>query len=139
MQCCAHVWYVMKKSKLIEMLNSIEGDPEIKLWNGYVGDYMDVGGLIQTDLVKMNLPYFMEMVRLEDCRDVEGDPKTHQLSSFDDEHSRACYKKYHNWEMNDYVTDEDIKAKRYKRKKIVILSAKLRGISTFDRIGGISY
>jgi hypothetical protein len=34
----------MKKSKLIEMLNRLEGDPEIKLWNGMVGDWMDMDG-----------------------------------------------------------------------------------------------
>lgn len=129
----------MKKSKLIELLNTIEGDPEIKLWNGYVDDYMDIGELVRTDLVKMDLPYFIETIRLDDCRKVGGEPKTFQLSPSEDQYARKCYKKHHNWEFNQYVTEDDIKAKRYKRKKVVILNAKLRGVNTFDRIGGMSY
>lgn len=30
----------MRKNKLIELLNEIDGNPEIVTWNGYVGDWM---------------------------------------------------------------------------------------------------
>ncbi len=48
----------MKKSKLLELINSIEGDPDILLWNGYVEDwseeraFLDISGLVKADLVK---------------------------------------------------------------------------------------
>jgi len=32
----------MKKSKLIEMLNSLPGDPDVLLWNGWVDDWQDL-------------------------------------------------------------------------------------------------
>lgn len=130
----------MRKSKLIEMLNAIEGNPDIKLWNGYVGDYMDIESeLVPTRLVKMTEAHMMEMVRLEQALDVGADMKTFQLSEAEVVDTKRCYKEYHQWEFNQFVTDEDIKAKRYMKKDIVILPAKLRGKTCGDRIGTMSY
>jgi len=130
----------MRKSKLIELLTAIEGNPDIKLWNGYVGDYMDIESeLVPTRLVKMTEAHMLEMVRLEQALHDGADPKTFKMSSDEEEHTRACYKKYHEWEHNQFVTDGDIKAKRYKKKDIWILSAKLRGKTSGDRVGTMSY
>jgi hypothetical protein len=60
----------MKKSKLIAMLNALPGDPDIKLWNGMVGDWMEIDpNLVPQELVRMNLDYWLESCRLEDCCD----------------------------------------------------------------------
>jgi len=32
----------MKKNQLIEQLQKIKGNPEIKMWNGYVDDWMNI-------------------------------------------------------------------------------------------------
>lgn len=129
----------MKKSKLIELLNNIDGDPEIKLWNGYVGDYMDLGDVIPSDIVKMRFEFFLEMCRLEHCMDTGADRKTYTFTHDEIVELRKNYKDNYEWEHNEYVTEEDIKAKKYSRKRVMILNAKTRGKTTFDRIGQLSY
>lgn len=47
----------MKKDKLIKLLLSIEGNPDILLWNGYAMDWMDIKGLEEAELVKMTKEY----------------------------------------------------------------------------------
>ncbi|EON7637065.1 hypothetical protein ABV23_RS01045 [Escherichia coli] len=43
----------MKKNDLIKMLQGIEGNPEIVIWNGYVDDYMNIStGIEKITLVK---------------------------------------------------------------------------------------
>lgn len=61
----------MKKNDLIRLLQQTPGNPEIKLWNGYVSDFMNVGGLVESDLVKMTKEYFLETLRLEKCSDLK--------------------------------------------------------------------
>lgn len=129
----------MKKNELIELLNNIEGNPEIKLWNGYAGDYMDLGEVIPTDLVKMRFEFFLEMCRLEHCMDTGADRKTYTFTHDEIVELRKNYKDNYEWEYNEYVTDEDIQKKQYTRKRVMILNAKTRGKKTFDRIGQLEY
>jgi hypothetical protein len=49
------------------------------------------------------------------------------------------YNKVHEWELNPYVTLEDVQEKRYSLKNIYILNAKPRGVKSFDRLGDIDY
>ncbi len=130
----------MKKSQLIEMLNTIEGNPEIKIWNGYVGDFMDLDLTpVPVRLVKMTEAYLLEMVRLEQCMDTGADRATHKLSDGDIADTKRCYKQYHDWEHNQFVTDQAIKDKSYKARKVIMLNPKPRGKKTFDRIGTMEY
>lgn len=128
----------MKKSKLIEMLSKIEGDPEIKLWNGYVGDWMDISpSLVETDLVKQTLKDWLEACRLEEC--IDRKDWTYQMPAEEVADLTKRYPKLHKWEINPYVTLEDVKKGRYSLKKIMILQAKVKGEKHYDRIGEISY
>lgn len=128
----------MKKSKLIELLNKLEGDPDIKLWNGMVGDWMEISPeLVPQDLVKQNLDHWLEMCRLEDCHDRKD--WNYQMPKEEVERLTKNYPKLHQWEMNPYITMEDVKEKRYKMKKILLLQPKVRGVKTWDRMGDISY
>lgn len=129
----------MKKNDLIELLNNIEGNPEIKLWNGYVGDFMDIDKVVPSDLVKITFNFYVEMCRLERCMDTGEDRKTFVFSHDEMVELRKCYKKHYDWEFNEYVTDEDIAKKKYSKKSIMILNAKTRGKKTFDRIGVLEY
>lgn len=126
----------MKKSKLIEMLSAIEGDPDILLWNGLVGDWMDIDKVVESELVKMTLEYYLEMCRLETCHDLRD--WTYQMPPDEVKELTARYKKFQ-YETNRYVTLEDINEKRYKRKRVMYIDAKLRGVKTFDRVGDIEY
>ena len=128
----------MKKSKLIEMLNKIEGDPEIKLWNGMVGDWMDIDReLVPSDLVKQTLAHWLEMCRVEACKDRRD--WDYQMPAEEVARLKKDYNKVNTWELNPYVTLEDVQEKRYSLKNIYILNAKTKGVKSFDRLGEIDY
>jgi hypothetical protein len=128
----------MKKSKLIAMLNALEGDPDIKMWNGMVGDWMEIDPeLVPQVLVRQTLTHWLEMCRLEECSELKD--WSHQLSEKTIAELEGTYPRVNKWEMNPYVTQEDVNEKRYKSKNVLIMQAKPRGINTFDRVGYISY
>lgn len=128
----------MKKSKLIELLNSIEGDPDILFWNGYVGDWQDVDKkLVETEQVKMTLNNYIHSVELqEQCVRKNWD---YTLPESEVESLKKMYRRHIEWESNDYVTSEDIKEKRYKTRRVVYIQPKLRGQNSWDRIGSMEY
>lgn len=126
----------MKKNDLIKLLQGIEGNPEVMLWNGYVNDFMKVGGVSERDLVKMTFEHYAEMCRLKDCSDLQD--WNHQHTAEDLANLQQHYKK-HEWEHNPYVYKEDIAAKHYKKKRVVYINAKLRGKTMSDRLGSVSY
>lgn len=128
----------MKKSKLIAMLNALPGDPEIKLWNGFVGDWVDIDTkLVSIDLVRMNLAYWLESCRLQDCRD--RNDWDYQMPAEEVAQLTKNYSKVCTWEENRYVTQEDIKEKRYNVKTVQIMQAKVKGENAWDRIGDVRY
>jgi hypothetical protein len=128
----------MKKNKLIELLNSIEGNPDIVLWNGFVGDYQDISSkLIDSQLVKITFDHYKDFVELEKARDANDWDR--KLSEEEIITLKTNYKNVVDWEDNNYVTDEDVKQKKYKSKKVVYLQASLRGAKYHDRLGSISY
>lgn len=128
----------MKKSKLIEMLNRLEGDPEIKLWNGMVGDWMDIDPkLVPSDLVKQTLAHWLDMCRLHECRDRQD--RDYQLPDEEVAQLKKDYNKVNTWELNPYVNLEDVKEGRYSVKTIYLLNAKTKGVKSFDRLGDIDY
>jgi len=127
----------MRKNDLIKQLQAIKGNPEVVLWNGYVGDYMHIDKPVQSELVKMHKDYWIESVRLEDCRDRKD--WSYQLPEAKIKELEHRHKTEIQWEINEYVNEEDIAKKRYTKKSVVFLQAKKRGISTFDRVGGIEY
>lgn len=128
----------MRKSKLLELLNSIEGNPDIKLWNGYVEDWVDIDNkLVPTQLTRMTLAHWLESCRWETCRDLNDwgyQLPAEEVVKLTKAHSRVC-----KWEVNPYVTQENINAKWYEVKTVQIMQAKSKGEKTFDRAGDISY
>lgn len=127
----------MRKNDLIKLLSDIDGNPEIVLWNGYTQDFMKVDRLVESDLVKMTKLHFLEMLRLEKCVDVKD--WSAQLTDEEVKHGLECYRKNYEWEVNEYVTTDDIQSKRYQRKRVVYINAKLRGKTMFDRLGEVRY
>jgi hypothetical protein len=126
----------MRKLKLIELLNNLKGNPEIVLWNGAVGDWMDLSPkLIEGELVKLTFAYF--------CRAVEGEEKQidhkFQLTPEVTKEWAASYRKHYTWEVNSCVTSDDITKGIYKAKRVIFINAKSRGVTTWDRLGSISY
>ena len=126
----------MRKNDLIKQLQQLKGNPEVMLWNGIVGDYMPIGELVESNLVKQTKEHYFEMCRLEDCRDAKD--WTLQLS----DHKKQRLSKYYDsftYEDDPYVTAEDIKLKTYKQKRIIAIDAKKTGKKYLDRCGSIDY
>lgn len=96
----------MKKSKLIELLLKLEGDPEVLLWNGFVSDWVDIGSVIEYDLVKQTFEDY--------CRRVEYEEKRNRLSweyKLSEEEIKGLkkhYRKVCKWEVNEFVDEEQL-------------------------------
>lgn len=130
----------MKIETLIAHLQnsvSIRGkNADVLLWNGMVGDWMDIN-LVSGDLVKMTEKSYLEANLHERMRDEKN--WEYEFSSEELADLRKMYRKVCKWETNQFVTEEDIKAGRYKRKQVLYVDGKPRGVSTFDRLGSIEY
>ena len=127
----------MRKNDLIKLLQGLKGNPEIGVWNGYVEDFMVVGELIETNLVKKTFDFYQKGVTLQEkCK--TGD-LSYVMSDQGIQDLKGMYNTYIDWEMNEYVGQEDVDEKRYSKKRMVLIQPKVRGKSTFDRSGRISY
>lgn len=129
----------MKKNKLIELLQAIDGNPEVKLWNGMVGDWMDVS-LVESELVRESEEFLRWWIEAE----WKQDNKTETIPSDVQKELDAVIKercKNREWDFpNQYVSPED--EKRWygnNRKKVLLIDGKKRGKTTWDRLGDIGY
>jgi hypothetical protein len=128
----------MRKSELIKLLSEIKGNPEVVLWNGFVSDYQHVSpNFIEAGLVKQTFEGYLENCRLEKC--VEHRNFDFQFEPADVDELKEQYKNVVDWTDNGFVSEEDIKQKRYKKKRVVYIQAELRGVSTFDWSGTVYY
>ena len=93
--------------------------------------------LVATDLVRMNLAYWLESCRLQDCHDRKD--WDYQMPAEEVAQLTKNYPKVCKWEINPYVTQEDIDAKRYSVKTVQIMQAKIKGENAWDRIGDMKY
>jgi hypothetical protein len=127
----------MRKNELIKLLSEIKGNPEINIWNGLVGDVMPIKEVSATEQFKYSLTGLLDQVRRERCRD-KNNPE-YQLSEEEVEDVKRCYKQYHHWDMNPYITEADVKSGRYIQKKSYTIDVKRTGKRYHDRIGAIDY
>lgn len=129
----------MKKSKLIEMLSKIEGDPDILLWNGYVSDWVNIHPKIAVDtLTKMTFNYYCDIVKSERiCRD--GQPNDYNIADEEISQLKEIYENRFEWEINPYVTSDDIKNKRYREKQVFYIQPKIRGKTDSQRGNKMEY
>lgn len=128
----------MKKSKLIKLLNELDGDPDILLWNGHVGDWMDIKSeLVETELVRETFQGYLTALQNERIcrmRDFEYTIPETEIPEL-----KKQFQSFASWELNNYITDEDIKERRYKLKKVRMLEPKLRNRDSDHRGFSISY
>lgn len=122
----------MRKNKLLEILNNIPGNPEIHLWNGFVGDYQPIKELVKVDLYKLSFKGYKERVNLQRMlRD--------KLPAYSDEEIKQLYNKHKigQWELFSYYPPsiED----GYCKKSVYLVEAKTTGKSTVDRLGPLHY
>ncbi|MCV8616506.1 hypothetical protein ODU52_09670 [Escherichia coli] len=119
----------MKKNDLIKMLQEIDGNPEIVIWNGYVDDYMNIEkGLTKITLVKETEQFLQGALEHEWCErnntfDIPEDQRTKIA-----ERAKELHKKREYDFQNPYVTEDEFN-RWYGKKKLIkyVLSPKLRG------------
>ena len=126
----------MKKNKLIELLQNIKGNPDIYLWNGFVQDFVDIDGkFVECTLVKETEEHIEACLVGEATRD-------NVVTDYDNikKDATKIYKEL-KWEFpNPYLDEEQYKRWYGKnQKKVVIIQAKVKGETTWDRLGDISY
>jgi hypothetical protein len=126
----------MRKDELIRQLQQIEGNPEIVLWNGHVGDYMHIGKLADGDLVKTTVAHYLEMCQVQD--QVDRQDWSYKMPADEAEQLKKRHRKFP-WEINSFVSLEDIQAGRYKKKRVVYIEPKKRGETHYDRLGSVEY
>ena len=129
----------MKKSKLMKMLSEIEGDPDILLWDGAVGDWLDIDkSFIESDLVKMTFGYYLRCIESERIRYGNKTPD-YIIPKEEYPELKKNYNKDQVWEDNKFVSVCDIQDKKYTKKSVIMINSKPRGITTWDRLGRINY
>lgn len=133
----------MKKNKLIELLNTIEGNPEIVLWNGYAEDYMHIDPKVEPlTLVKETPDFIFTMLQAEYCRtnktfDISEEKLLELQTKANELH------KNREWDIpNEFVTEEEFVRWYGKRtRKLYVLNSKLRNKTSYgmDRSSDLKY
>ena len=131
----------MKKNKLIELLQQVEGNPDIYLWNGFVSDWMDINpDFIESDLVKECVGFKFDCLKMEWCQDNNTfDIPSEVLKVLHETAMKLAAKE--KWDFpNRYVDVSEFKRWYGKSKKrIVLIDAKRRGNTYSDRQGDMKY
>lgn len=133
----------MKKSELIKLLETIDGNPEIVLWNGYVEDYMNISNKVtKLTLVKETVEFIKENLIAEWCSRHQTWDVPNEVHEHMSEVARRLHKE-RTWDQpNCFVQDEEFE-KWYGKKKLTkyVLSPTLRGKTSFgsDRNSDIKY
>ena len=123
----------MRKNELIKILEGINGNPQVVIWNGYVGDYNNINGDVASIELVKNSREFLESA-INHQRSLEGLGPVTDTEMSDIMRSQE-------WDLpNSYVDDSDME-RWYgkKRKRIVVLEPVARGKKSFDRLGTTSY
>lgn len=110
----------MKRSKLVEFLNSLDGNPDILLWNSHTNDYADIADDFDVrQLVKISLDAYIQYV--EDSRKNESKQKDFKLSEDEIKYLTKLYNEQQDWEINPWVTDDEVANEIYTTKQVLLL------------------
>ena len=127
----------MKKNGLIDKLNQ-HPDREVFVWNGFVGDVMPIGEVIELEMFRMSLPYLLQCIRNEQAvrvKDGKYELPADEVAEITRDYKRGNW----GWELNDYITQDDVQSGRYLMKKVIVIEPKKTGKKFFDRAGEVSY
>ncbi len=130
----------MKKNQLIEQLQKIKGNPEIKMWNGYVEDWMNIQ-LCEQEFVKESEDFIRWSIEM-DWKERNQKWEIPEEAQIRIEEVIKERLKDRQWELpNQYLqTKEDAELWYGKnKKKFVLINGKTRGKSIEDRLGKVSY
>ena len=117
----------MRKNDMIKFLEGIKGNPEIVIYRDSVGDWFSLAEPYEYKLSRLTRESYVRQINAERSRD--------QLPELTDEEIKEV--KLEEWEINRSEKREKIWSHNF--KNVVVLQSKPRGISTFDRFGGLDY
>lgn len=119
----------MRKNALIALLQEIEGNPEIVIWNGYVDDYMNIDKeMFSITLVKETEDFIFNGLKGEWSQmNKSWDVPVEVLEKLRVRAKEIHKKREHDF-ANPYVTEEEFES-WYGKKKLTkyVLAPKLRG------------
>jgi hypothetical protein len=121
----------MRKNDLIKKLQTIKGNPDVMLWNGFVEDFVPIGSIGTSVIVKQTKSDWMMHVKWAEGRTDDYTPEYRK--ELEDSYRKISY------EHNSLVDQEDFKNGRYKKKTIAYIDAKMIGKSLSDRQGLMQY
>jgi len=120
----------VRKNDLIKLLQDIEGNPEIMLWNGFVSDFVPIGNVGTHSLVKVSKEHWLRVL----AEEVKGRKKKFTQKELDKLYARNI-----SYEVNNFVTAEEIRNGTYKQKKIAFIDAKEVGKTSVGWGSSLSY
>jgi hypothetical protein len=131
----------MKKNDLIKLLQGVEGNPDVVIWNGLVEDIMPISKEYEiVELVKENKDHYYQMLFMERARSLntmelpqhviddvkKRAEKMYKCGTYDFPNPFLAEEKYDEWYCK-------------RRKKAIILQPSLTGKKYWDRTGVIKY
>ncbi|AUR86354.1 hypothetical protein NVP1084O_147 [Vibrio phage 1.084.O._10N.261.49.F5] len=143
----------MKKNKLIELLNNIEGNPDIYLWNGYVEDWVDLDkDFVPLQLVHKRKSHIRDQIHFDMLRteceklgisyDEKDKVETPEFFERVDKVTDKAYKEHHSgwYNPNPFVEEDRFKEWYDKTKTVYVINSKVKGESCpMIRGGSIEY
>ena len=128
----------MKTNKLLKLLNSIEGNPDILLWNGFVSDWMDIE-LTDSILVKPCKQHIEKCLRMESMIDKNRNLTVEEYESISAIASNIS--KNSQWDTpNEFLNNTQFKEWYGTRtKSVVFIEGKLRNKSDSSFQGPLIY
>ena len=121
-------------------MQKIKGNPEIKMWNGYVDDWMDIK-LCEQEFVKESEDFIRWGVEME-WKEKNQSWEIPEEAQIQIEEVIKEMLKNRQWELpNQYLQTEEDEKRWYgkNKKKFVLINGKIRGKSIEDRLGKVSY
>lgn len=119
----------MKKKQLIKMLEEIEGNPEIVIWNGYVDDYMNIDKeTFKITLVKETESFIYNALKHEWCQLNDTFMIPDEVQKRLEARAKELHKKREYDFANPYVKPEEHE-QWYGKKTLTkyVITPKLRG------------
>ena len=119
----------MRKNDLIKLLNNIEGNPDVVLWNGMVEDYMHIDKPERIPFRRMSVKRSLKYINYERVKDGKPEMSLNELKECISKGTAA---------RDDYIISDrnDIYDEC---KPMIVLQGKSRCKTVYDRIGKISY
>lgn len=116
----------MKKNKLIELLQNINGNPDIVIWNGLTEDYHHIN--------KIELVYLYKQSKEKRLKDINNERLREGLVPVTEIFGNCNYEF-----PNQYFDDQDISHYYDKRKKVWMIEPKLRNKISPGRTCNLKY